>query len=117
MKKRVPVVIDGQVPCNGCTACCERDAVRLTKHDDPEQYQTEPHPYFPDTLMLAHQADGRCLYLGRGGCTIHATKPYMCRTMDCRLVAQKYSFPEAQSLAKGHKITLKVWRAGKDRLR
>lgn len=90
--------------------------MRLTDRDPPGHYQSEPHPYLRGARMLAHQADGRCIYLGRGGCTIHATKPYMCRTMDCRLVAQKYSFAEARSLAKANKITLKVWRAGKDRL-
>lgn len=108
--------IPGQVPCNGCTACCHRDAVRLTAQDDPKQYQTEPHAYHPDALMLAHKSNGECLYLKPTGCGIHARRPYMCRTMDCRLIAQQYTFVQAQALDQQDKVRLKVWRAGKERL-
>lgn len=74
----------GPVPCNGCTRCCQGDAVRLLPDDDPTQYETRPHFLDASQLMLAHRADGACIYCGPLGCTLYARRPRMCRDMDCR---------------------------------
>ena len=70
------------VPCNGCTACCHDDAVRILPHEDASRWQTEPHPYMAGALMLAHKPNGDCIYLGEGGCTRQADKPQQCHEMD-----------------------------------
>ena len=99
------------VPCDGCVMCCIGDAVRLLPGDNPDDYRTEPHPFVPGALMLAHTAGGSCIYLGRDGCTIHERKPQMCREMDCRVIAERFSFTQARKL---HGFPLRVWRRGRD---
>jgi len=104
----------GVVPCNGCTLCCRGDMVRLLPGDFPSEYQTEPHPLFPGQLMLAHKPNGNCVYLGKGGCTIHETKPIMCRTFDCRNIARALTYTQARKF-KGIRLT--VWKKGKELLK
>ena len=49
---------DKSVPCDGCTLCCQNDAVRLLPEDNHSLYVTEPHPYFNGEKVLAHQPNG-----------------------------------------------------------
>lgn len=105
------------VPCNGCTRCCRGDSVRLLPGDDPSQYQTEPHPYLPGALMLGHKMNGDCIYLRNDGCTIHATKPLMCREMDCRRIAQAITWTKARKMAARGQLRVDVWMRGKELLR
>ncbi len=100
------------VPCNGCTLCCQGDAVRLTKDDDPKEYLTEPHPYIPGALMLAHKPNGDCIYLEENGCSIHGRAPSLCRSADCRPLALKYDFTAAMQLHQLGRIDLRVWDKG-----
>ena len=97
------------VPCNGCRACCINDAVRLLPGEDAESFMTEPHDHLPGERMLAHKANGECVYLGERGCTIHERKPRMCREMDCRNVARNISFTQARKLR-----LVNVWRRGRE---
>lgn len=100
------------VPCNGCTRCCEGDAVRLLPGDDFGAYQTEPHPWLPGERMLAHKDNGDCIYLGEAGCTIHERRPQMCREMDCRLIAASMSGRQA------HRAGIhSIYRRGRELLR
>lgn len=72
------------VPCNGCTVCCQNDAVFLHPEcgDDPAKYQIEIAD--DGRAMLAHKPNRDCIYLDRDkGCTIHADRPVVCREMDC----------------------------------
>lgn len=103
-----------RVPCNGCTLCCEGDAVRLLEEDDPEDYLTEPHSYIPGALMLAHKPDGNCIYLEETGCSIHGRAPSLCRSADCRAIAFKYNFENALKLHEAGRIDLRVWDKGND---
>ena len=105
------------VPCGGCTRCCHNDTVRLLPEDDPSQYQTKPHQHMTGALMLAHAPNGDCVYLGPQGCTIHATKPLMCRQMDCRLLAQKITWTKARKLEAQGVLHMSIWRRGKELLR
>jgi len=76
---------DRLVLCDGCTLCCQGDAVFLHPEcgDDPRRYRTEPAG---ERLMLAHKANGDCIYLQRrSGCTIWDRRPTVCREMDCRV--------------------------------
>ena len=106
-----------EVPCGNCTRCCHGDAVRLLPSDDLSQYKTEPHPYIPKARMLAHSPNGDCVYLGLGGCTIHDTKPLMCREMDCRRIAQAVTWTQARKMEARGGLRMGVWRRGKELLR
>ena len=105
------------VPCNGCTRCCHGDAIRLLPSDDPSNYQTEPHDHIDGELMLAHKPNGDCVYLGATGCTIHPTKPLMCREMDCRRIAQAITWTQARKLGARGSFRMDVWSRGKELLR
>jgi Fe-S-cluster containining protein len=103
--------------CGSCTLCCQGDAVRLLPEDDASQYQTEPHPYRSGELMLAHAANGDCIYLDREtGCTIHETKPTQCRAMDCRAYPLIWPTKSKFRKAAGRACSPKVWQAGRSRL-
>lgn len=98
------------VPCNGCTRCCRHgDLVRLLPADAPAQYQTQPHPLIPDATALAHGADGNCVYLRSDGCSIHEIKPQMCREMDCRRIAERFTLEQARHIGIVH-----IWRKGRE---
>lgn len=89
IKKKEPPKIKGPVtetvlPCNGCTACCERDIVFLHPEygDKPKKYVTQ---MAGDRIALAHKKLGGCIYLDQGqGCSIWARRPVVCQEMDCR---------------------------------
>jgi hypothetical protein len=105
-----------EVPCNGCTLCCQADAIRLLPEDNVEDYQTEPHPYIPGALMLAHKPNGECVYLYNQGCSIHDRAPSMCRIADCRSVAAKFNFEQARTLHSLGRLDLRVWDRGRELL-
>lgn len=102
------------VPCNGCTLCCQGDAIRLTEEDNPADYITEPHPYIAGALMLAHKPNGDCIYLDNNGCSIHDRAPALCRSADCRSIALKYDFDTAMRLHQMKRIDIRVWDKGND---
>jgi Fe-S-cluster containining protein len=101
-----------EVPCNGCTLCCQKDAIRLYSEDNPADYLTEPHPYLQGELMLAHKPNGECIYLSENGCTIHDSAPSLCRAADCRLLAVRLDFETARTLHQLGSIDLRVWDKG-----
>ncbi len=114
MTKRLPY---RSVPCDGCTLCCTGDAVRLEPEDMSKGYQTEPHPYVPGALMIAHMESGECVYLGTGGCTIHDRAPALCRAADCRSIAVRYDFESAKALHVMGRLDFRVWDRGRELLR
>ena len=101
------------VPCNGCTLCCHGDAVRLLPHEDPSLYKTEPFPYDLRYRMLAHKPNGHCIYLEEKGCSIHETKPQICREMDCRKVAKNITYTQARKASKKGLLKMQVWTHGR----
>jgi len=102
------------VPCNGCTLCCQGDAIRLLEEDNPEEYITEPHSFIPGALMLAHKPNGDCIYLDENGCSIHRRAPSLCKSADCRALAFRYDFETAINLHKAGRIDLRVWDKGNE---
>lgn len=101
------------VPCKGCVLCCRNDAVRLLPHEDASAFETEEHPAIPGARMLAHKANGDCIYLGDGGCSIHERRPQLCRDMDCRNLARSFSWLQAMALPG---LAMPVWNRGKELL-
>jgi hypothetical protein len=73
------------VPCGSCRACCRHEYVVLFPEygDDPKCFDHVPLPG-TDLLILRQLANGDCVYLGEGGCTIHERAPAVCRRFDCR---------------------------------
>jgi hypothetical protein len=114
-----PLVKDIEVPCNGCTLCCHKDAVRLVAGvDDFEAYQTEPHPTMKGEVMLAHKPNGDCIYLEPGvGCSIHGMRPSQCRGMDCRTIAGSLTYTMQRKLVAKKMLRPQVLRKGKMLLR
>jgi hypothetical protein len=110
LKKKYP---NHQVPCNGCTLCCQQDAVRLEAGDSPSEYQTEPHPFLPGALMLAHKPNGECVYLTNNGCSIHDHAPSLCRIADCRSIAIRFDYETARRLHARNGLDIRVWDQGK----
>lgn len=70
-------------------------------------YQTVPHDHFKGELMLAHKPNGDCVYLELGGCSIQATKPLMCKEMDCRRVARMVKKRDLKRLNVPHRVWAK----------
>ncbi len=103
-----------EVPCDGCTLCCQGDAIRLLEEDDPGMYLNEPHSYIPGALMLAHKPNGDCIYISDNGCGIHDHAPALCRAADCRALAFKYNFEMALKLHEVGSIDLRVWDKGNE---
>lgn len=109
MQRKQPKVDIDNVPCNGCTLCCHGDAIRILPGDDPEQYNTVPHDHFPSERMLSHKQNGDCLYLLSSGCSIHPTRPLMCKEMDCRNLARSIKKKDL----KRYNVPLRVWLKGR----
>lgn len=104
------------VPCGTCSLCCRGEAIILHPEDGdrPEDYQTMKiwHPlYDKEVHALARKPDGdTCIYLGPlGGCTIHARRPAICRTFDCRKFAQRFTRSEVKKLGQD----MAVWERGR----
>lgn len=115
----------GNVPCNGCTACCDNDLLILHPEmgDDPDQYETQecinPVTGKP-AIALAHKPTGGCIYLGSGGCTIHDDAPAICKEFDCRdfykSLLETTTRTERRRFVKRGAFGADVLRAGRDRL-
>ncbi|EJG5414317.1 YkgJ family cysteine cluster protein [Salmonella enterica] len=111
-------IVNANVPCAGCTACCKGDAISIHPElgDDTEAYQTVPH-FMPQLAakgvrMLAHDANRNCVYLGEAGCTIHGRAPALCREFDCRKMAKRLGHTRARKLAKKGVVDMTVIRMG-----
>ena len=109
MENKYPIK---QVPCNGCTLCCQGDAIRLENEDSPIDYKTEPHPYISGALMIAHKPNGECVYLAKNACSIHDQAPSLCRIADCRNLALRLDYATARRLHFMNKIDIRVWDQG-----
>lgn len=98
--------------CNGCTLCCQGDAVRQLSGDDMS-LKWVPHQSGGGLMMLDHKPNGDCVYLTLEGCSLHYTgnKPQQCCEMDCRNITN--SVPKATAKKMG---IIKVWKRGKELL-
>jgi hypothetical protein len=72
------------VPCGSCSACCRSEFdLNLNQADDPSLYLTEIGQK-TGRLSLKKTADGACVYLQDGKCSIYDRRPITCRKFDCR---------------------------------
>ena len=84
---------DAEVPCNGCTACCESSQfIPIASHEiDTIRHIPEellfPAPRMPGHFVLGYDERGHCPMLADGVCTIYEHRPTTCRTYDCRVLA------------------------------
>jgi len=62
--------------------------------------------------MLAHKANGDCIYLDELGCSIHGRAPSLCRIADCRSIAARLDFESAKRLHLLGRLDLRVWDKG-----
>lgn len=93
----------GEVPCNGCRACCKGQRVNLHPElgDDIDTYMILPTRAGNDGpigWMLAHKQNGDCWYLTSKGCSIHGRAPHECREFDCRKWYAGFGWPERMML-------------------
>lgn len=85
------------IDCGACQVCCVNDNIYITPEDAGREYLTEVRN---GRTVLQRKASGACIYLGSSGCTIQETKPYLCRTYDCRAHALAVSRLSASERAK-----------------
>jgi hypothetical protein len=112
-----------QVPCNGCTSCCERELLFLHPEmgDKPEEYETQEVLFDGEpVLILKHKPNGNCWYLGEHGCTIHDRAPAICQEFDCRRLFlafhRDYNHAQRRKIVAQGALTKDVLNAGKERL-
>lgn len=94
-----------ELKCNGCRVCCQKDAIPLRADlgDDLDAYRTEEaqNPQTGETVViLAHAANGDCVYLGTDGCTIYARRPAACRAFDCRMLIASMTLSQREKAVK-----------------
>lgn len=102
------------VPCNGCTLCCQKDAIVLLpeRGDDISQYKHS----IVDGVPMVNKVDGHCVYLIDGKCSIWDRAPFMCRLFDCRLWYLSKTRAERRRLVKSGHADREVFDAGRARL-
>ena len=72
----------GNVPCNGCRACCLHDMIPLMP-ERGDLIWTYKHEVVataagPKAVLQCGET-GECIYLARDGCTMHDRAPAICR--------------------------------------
>jgi hypothetical protein len=103
------------VPCDGCTACCESAQF---VHIGPDETETLrripaalrfPAPFLPaGHVLLGYDDRGRCPMLTDQGCSIYEDRPRTCRTYDCRVFAATGVDPGAEKPAVRRRV--RTWR-------
>lgn len=85
---------ESDVPCAGCTACCEGSYfIHVTPEDAPARARIDDALLFPAPgagpghQLLGYDGQGRCPMLRDSGCVIYSDRPRTCRVYDCRIFA------------------------------
>ena len=93
---------DAEVPCDGCTACCESAQF---VHVDGDEADALAH--IPAALLFASPGGdrvmgfdehGRCPMLVDRRCSIYQHRPRACRMYDCRVYAAAGIVPDDKPL-------------------
>lgn len=104
------------IKCGKCTTCCQwgNDTAIRPKLTPSEQMllkgeaiQVVNGTQVNLETVLAAKANGDCVYLMNGGCSIYERRPEQCRTFDCRNLFRGMS----------DKTFIKVIMKGKDKCR
>jgi Fe-S-cluster containining protein len=82
---------DVRVPCGTCNACCRSSylLVEVTESERADFPEAVPVPddkvsSCSSPWMLPKKADGSCVHLKEGKCSVYAKRPQSCRSYDCR---------------------------------
>ncbi len=111
-----------EVPCNGCTRCCQSSQLLLLHPEQGDDVNSYHSRSFTDAtsgktvFALAADRDGRCLYLGASGCTIYERRPFLCRSFDCRKHYLMLPRQDRDNLVRLGLSSRAVFNAGKSRL-
>lgn len=99
------------VPCDGCTACCESSQFVLVEPDEHAARSLIPAellfpaPGAPEGYsVLPYDEHGRCPMLGSQGCLIYEHRPRTCRAYDCRVLAAAGVDPGPEKAAIGRRV-------------
>ena len=117
-RKTIPILPEaeiGHVPCDGCTACCHGDAVRVPaarRREPLGRPSLIPISRGPACWLTSRTATASTL--GRSGCTIHDRKPQVCGEMDCRLIFLRIPFDELRRMHATGRLRMDVWRRGQE---
>jgi uncharacterized protein len=83
-----------QVACGDCRGCCTSSYyVKIRAHETAAaarigDHQLEPGPARdPGSRLMGYRANGHCLMLVDGNCSIYQDRPETCRSYDCRVYA------------------------------
>jgi len=75
--------------CEGCGKCCQLFYINLSKKEfESGQYLTMDQD--SSLHLLAKAADGSCIYLVNNHCSIHLTRPAVCRQFFCTSKNKKF---------------------------
>ena len=109
----------GNVPCNGCRACCLHDMIPLMpeRGDLIWTYEHEVIATLAGPAAVLRCAEsGECIYLGRDGCTIHDRAPAICKAFDCRAMFLSKTRAERHAMVGSGMASKEVFSAGRKRL-
>lgn len=98
--------------CGGCTACCQRDVVRL----DPHELNRFEWEMVSGAPALKRKEDGSCAHLTPRGCGIYDTRPGICRRFDCRVLFNQTPKARRRIRIMQNPTMKQVYDAGKKRL-
>jgi len=72
--------------CAACSRCCYHKKIQLNPYELARLARSQNmsaaafrERYVTDHVYLRQKPDGSCVFLGDGGCTIHADRPLVCR--------------------------------------
>lgn len=75
--------------CSACGACCKLFYINLsTKEFNSNKYKLMDLD--SKIHILAKNSDGSCVYLKNNLCSIHETRPQVCRHFFCSTKSKKY---------------------------
>lgn len=82
------------VDCGDCRGCCTSSYyVKVRAHETSAaarigEHRLEPgSPRDPGSRLMGFHANGHCLMLANGNCSIYEDRPETCRSYDCRVYA------------------------------
>lgn len=75
--------VSADVPCGTCTLCCEGQ-IRTVLQDNEVEHPLYEAVKDGSTWIIPKDENKRCIHLGSNGCNIHASRPGVCRSFDCR---------------------------------
>jgi hypothetical protein len=87
--------------------------------DDASSYQTALWfaPGRQPVLILDRHPNGDCVYLGEGGCTIHASAPFECRQYDCREIFRNSDRAGRKLAVKEGRVPKGIFERGRELLK